>query len=89
MNNIDSVKTFKDLKRGDRLISKDGEFIIDSKPVKVTSGGTFGGEVLFELYLTKVKVRPPYTFPRSFKVYIPYYEFKDAIATDRFLIVQQ
>ena len=86
MNNVESAKTFKDLKRGDRLISKDGEFIIDAKPVKVKSGGTFGGEVLLELFVTKVQ--PPYTFPRSFKVYIPYYEFKDGIETDRFLIVQ-
>lgn len=86
MNNVESVKTFKDLKRGDRLISKTGEFMIDAKPVKVKSGGTFGGEVLLELFVTKAQ--PPYTFPRSFKVYIPYYEFKDRIATDRFLIVQ-
>ena len=86
MYNVDSVKTFKDLKRGDRLISKEGEFIIDAKPVKVKGGGTFGGEVLLELFVTKA--HPPYTFPRSFKVYIPYYEFKDRIATDRFLIVQ-
>lgn len=86
MNNIDSVKTFKDLKRGDRLIIKGEEFMIDAKPVKVKSGGTFGGEVLLELFVTKVQ--PPYTFPRSFKVYIPYYEFKDGIETDRFLIVQ-
>lgn len=86
MNNVDSVKTYKDLKRGDRLIIKGEEFIIDGKPVKVTSGGTFGGEVLLELFVTKVQ--PPYTFPRSFKVYIPYYRFKDRIATDRFLIAQ-
>lgn len=86
MNNVESVKTFKDLKRGDRLMSKDGKFIIDAKPVKVKSGGTFGGEVLLELFVTKVQ--PPYTFPRSFKVYIPYYEFKDGIETDRFLIAQ-
>lgn len=86
MNNVEPVKTFKDLKRGDRLISKDCEFIIDANPVKVKSGGTFGGEVLLELFVTKVQ--PPYTFPRSFKVYIPYYEFKDWIETDRFLIVQ-
>lgn len=44
MNNVDSLKTFKGLKRGDRLMSKDGEFIIDANPVKVKSGGTFGGE---------------------------------------------
>lgn len=86
MNNVESVKTFKDLKRGDRLISKTGGFIIVSNPVKVKSGGTFSGEVLLELFVTKAQ--PPYTFPRSFKVYIPYYEFKDAIATDRFLIAQ-
>jgi hypothetical protein len=86
MNNVELVKTFKDLKRGDRLIIKGEEFIIDDKPVKVTSGGTFGGEVLLELFVTKVQ--PPYTFPRSFKVYIPYYEFKDRIATDEFLITQ-
>lgn len=86
MNNIESIKTFKDLKRGDRFMSKYGEFIIDANPVKVKSGGTFGGEVLLELFVRKVQ--PPYTFPRSFKVYIPYYEFKDRIATDKFLIVQ-